>query len=91
MQDLVRTCRQAGVLVAPHDNYIDFYPDAAGFSYHSEIAFDAPGIPVRAWLNEGCGAQSYRGSERSAFLSRRRVKSATNFACHFSTMPGKEY
>jgi hypothetical protein len=48
------------VLFAPHDNYIDFYPDAEGFSYRSEIAFRAPGEPVRAWYNEGRAAQSYR-------------------------------
>jgi hypothetical protein len=56
---LADTCREAGVLFAPHDNYIDLYPDADGFSY-GEIAFHETGTPVRAWLNEGRGAQSYR-------------------------------
>ncbi len=60
LQELARACKQAGVLFAPHDNYIDFYPDAEGFSYDRQIAFHAPGEPVRAWLNEGRGAQSYR-------------------------------
>jgi len=60
MRDLVRTCTRAGALFAPHDNYIDFYPDAAGFSYRNEIAFGARGEPVRAWYNEGRAAQSYR-------------------------------
>jgi len=48
------------VLFALHDNYIDFYPDAEGFSYRERIAFHSNGTPVRAWLNEGRQAQSYR-------------------------------
>ncbi len=51
--------KKNGVLFAPHDNYIDFYPDATGFSY-DQIAFSANGAPVKAWLNKGREAQSYR-------------------------------
>jgi hypothetical protein len=57
---MIQACRQAGVLFALHDNYIDLYPDAAGFSYEQNIAFSASRQPVRAWLNEGRQAQSYR-------------------------------
>lgn len=57
---LARACREQGVLFAAHDNYIDFYPDAEGFSYVEQIAFHADGRPVKAWLNEGRGAQSFR-------------------------------
>ena len=60
LREMIRACRQAGVLFALHDNYIDFYPDAEGFSYEKQIAFQRDGMPVRAWLNEGRGAQSYR-------------------------------
>ena len=60
MQGLVNACKQAGVLFAPHDNYIDYYPDAEGFSYESKIAFHPSGRPCLAWLNEGRGARSYR-------------------------------
>ena len=60
MQQLIAACRRAGVLFAPHDNYIDFYPDAEGFSYQKHIAFDRNGQPVKAWLNESRGARSYR-------------------------------
>ncbi|MCU0875434.1 MAG: DUF5696 domain-containing protein, partial [Pirellulaceae bacterium] len=60
LRRMMGTCRDAGVLFALHDNYIDMYPDAEGFSYEKEIAFHADGRPVRAWLNEGRGAQSYR-------------------------------
>jgi len=42
-----------------HDNYIDFYPDAEGYSY-DHICFTADGNPIKAWLNEGREAQSYR-------------------------------
>lgn len=56
---LAAVCRNHGVLFAPHDNYIDFYPDADGYSY-DHIAFTQDGRPVRAWLNEGRRAQSYR-------------------------------
>ena len=57
---LVEVCKRSGVLFAPHDNYIDFYPDADGFSYEKRIAFDAGRRPVKAWLNEHRGARSYR-------------------------------
>ncbi len=60
LKTMIESCRAAGVLFALHDNYIDMYPDAGGFSYEREIAFHADGRPVRAWLNEGRGAQSYR-------------------------------
>lgn len=60
MQSLVNACREAGVIFAPHDNYIDFYPDADGFSYEETIAFNHQGEPVKAWLNEGRDARSYR-------------------------------
>ncbi|MCL2105037.1 MAG: hypothetical protein FWH21_08325, partial [Kiritimatiellaeota bacterium] len=51
--------KAAGMLFCPHDNYIDFYPDAAGFSY-DRTCFDERGAPVRAWYNQGTRAQSYR-------------------------------
>lgn len=56
---LVETCRKAGVLFAPHDNYIDFYPDSDGFSYKN-VAFTAAGVPQKAWFNFGRLAQAYR-------------------------------
>jgi len=48
-QNLVNTCRRNGVLFAPHDNYIDFYPDAEGFTY-DDIAFLPDGRPQKSWL-----------------------------------------
>ena len=58
---LADTCKDAGAIFAPHDNYIDLYPDAEGFSYKN-VLFWPGGEPVRAWLNEGRGAQAYRWS-----------------------------
>jgi hypothetical protein len=58
-KQLVEVCRQNGVLFAPHDNYIDFYPDFDGFTYES-IAYRPNGQPQRAWFNYGREAQSYR-------------------------------
>ena len=52
-------CQENGIIFAPHDNYIDFYPDAEGFSYN-HIIFNADGTPQKAWYNKGREAQSYR-------------------------------
>ena len=51
IKDLIAACKESGVPVALHDNYIDFYPDADGFSYEENIAFGRDGTPVKAWLN----------------------------------------
>jgi hypothetical protein len=58
-RQLVAACRQHGTLFAPHDNYIDFYPDFEGFTYDS-IVFRQNGSPFKAWFNYGREAQSYR-------------------------------
>ncbi len=58
-KQLVDVCRQNGVLFAPHDNYIDFYPDAEGFSYKS-VVFTEDGQPRKAWFHHARMAQSYR-------------------------------
>ena len=59
--EIAKACKQHGILFAPHDNYIDFYPDATGFSYE-HISFTADGNPHKAWLNKGRDALSYRWS-----------------------------
>jgi hypothetical protein len=58
-QQLVELCKQNGVLFAPHDNYIDFYPDAEGFGYKS-VVFTPEGQPQKAWYHHARRAQSYR-------------------------------
>jgi hypothetical protein len=56
---MAEACKRNGILFAPHDNYIDFYPDADGFSYQ-HIVFNADGSPQKAWFNKGREALSYR-------------------------------
>ena len=58
-QRLAALCREHDVIFAPHDNYIDFYPDAEGFSYE-RIGFNNDGHPIWAWFNEGRKAQAFR-------------------------------
>jgi hypothetical protein len=57
-RDLVAACKSNGVLFAPHDNYIDFYPDSDDFTYDN-MAFTADRKPQTAFFNRGAGAQSY--------------------------------
>ncbi len=56
---MVAACKRHGILFCPHDNYIDFYPDADGYSY-DHIIFNPDGTPQKAWFNKGRNAQSYR-------------------------------
>lgn len=58
---MVEACKRHGILFCPHDNYIDFYPDADGYSY-DHILFNADGTPQKAWFNKGRDARSYRWS-----------------------------
>ncbi len=59
LQALSELCRSHNIPWGLHDNYIDFYPDADDYSY-DHIAFTESGQPVKAWINEGRDAQSYR-------------------------------
>ncbi len=72
--DMAATAKRLGMLFVPHDNYIDHYPDAAGFSYDT-IVFDADGTPHKAWLNRRKMAQSYRWAP-TAFLPALRANAA---------------
>jgi hypothetical protein len=59
VQELGRLCGVRGVPWALHDNYIDLYPDATGFTY-DDVTFHADGRPRRAWFNQGRQAQSFQ-------------------------------
>ncbi len=63
-----RAAAAAGIRFAPHDNYIDFYPDAEGFDY-DHIVFTPGGAPLKAWYHKTRRAQSYRWRP-GAFLPR---------------------
>jgi hypothetical protein len=58
-RELAQFCRDRRVLFAPHDNYMDVYPEADGFSY-DRIAFTAAGEPQTSWYNAAMSAQAYR-------------------------------
>ena len=58
-QRMRNVAKQLGILFVPHDNYIDFYPDAEGYTY-DKMLFNEDGTPQRAWYNEGRRALSYR-------------------------------
>ncbi|GAI87198.1 unnamed protein product, partial [marine sediment metagenome] len=59
MQQIAKVCAEHDIPWGLHDNYIDFYPDAADYSY-DHICFTEQGTPIKAWLNKGRDAQSYR-------------------------------
>ncbi|HUS91980.1 MAG TPA: hypothetical protein VM695_09020, partial [Phycisphaerae bacterium] len=59
IRKIADVCKAHDIPWGLHDNYIDFYPDANGYSY-DHICFTPDGSPVRAWLNESRDAQSYR-------------------------------
>ncbi|MBN1818912.1 MAG: hypothetical protein JW828_16230, partial [Sedimentisphaerales bacterium] len=59
MRRLGAICEAADIPWGLHDNYIDFYPDAQDYSYE-HICFTEDGRPIKAWLNAGRDAQSYR-------------------------------
>ncbi len=59
MKQIAAVCAEHAIPWGLHDNYIDFYPDANDYSY-DHICFREGGQPIKAWLNEGRDAQSYR-------------------------------
>jgi hypothetical protein len=59
MQQIAKVCAEHDIPWGLHDNYIDFYPDAADYSY-DHICFTEQGTPIKAWINRGRDAQSYR-------------------------------
>jgi len=59
MRRIGEVCDAQDIPWGLHDNYIDFYPDAEGYTYE-HICFTEDGRPIKAWLNEGRDAQSYR-------------------------------
>ncbi|HEX8984424.1 MAG TPA: DUF5696 domain-containing protein, partial [Bryobacteraceae bacterium] len=97
-QKLVATCKRTGTLFAPHDNYIDFYPDFEGFSYDS-IVFRQNGTPRPAWFNYSREAQSYRARpdrllpyvQRNVGLIRNGIAPTAYFIDVWSSMAPYDY
>ena len=95
---LAEACRRSGILFAPHDNYIDFYPDAEGYSY-DHIVFNPDGTPQKAWFNHGRDALSYRWLpnaffpflERNLKLVKKNLQPTSYFVDVFSAMAPMDY
>ena len=58
MAEWTRTSTDLGELIALHENYVDFYPNAPSWN-ENDVARDSAGKRVPAWFNEGTGIQSY--------------------------------
>ncbi|MCF0234357.1 MAG: hypothetical protein HUK22_05185, partial [Thermoguttaceae bacterium] len=59
-------CDSYGIPFGLHDNYIDFYPDADGFTY-DDVIINPDGQPQKAWYNPGPDVQSYRFNPTKIF------------------------
>jgi len=59
LREVGQICRKQDIPWGLHDNYIDFYPDAANYSYE-DIYFNRAGAPTPAWYNRGREAYSYK-------------------------------
>lgn len=57
--EMVKAAKDAGYLFGIHDNYVDYYPDADGFSYRL-FCYNPDGTPRDAWYNPGPRSLSYR-------------------------------
>ncbi len=66
LKETQRFCDQHDIPFGLHDNYIDFYPDADGFTY-DEIIINPDGQPQKAWYNPGPDVQSYRFNPTAIF------------------------
>lgn len=62
--EMVRAAKESGYLFGIHDNYVDYYPDAEGFSYKL-FCYNEDGTPLEAWYNPGPRSLSYRWLPRA--------------------------
>ena len=93
LQETQTFCDKHGIPFGLHDNYIDFYPDAAGFTY-DDIIMNPDGQPQKAWHNPGPDVQSYRFNptkifpyaERNLALIKPELKQTAYFTDVFSSI-----
>ncbi|MFZ5832740.1 MAG: DUF5696 domain-containing protein, partial [Planctomycetota bacterium] len=98
MQTLSRVCAEAGVRFGLHDNYIDFYPDATGYSYR-HITFQPDASPRKAWINDSRDAQSYQFRpdsvmpflKRNLELMKAGIRPTASFVDVFTSAPPFDY
>jgi hypothetical protein len=58
LKALVQTSQRDGIKMALHENYVDYYPNFAGFT-DTDIAHASDGSRVPAWYNPGTKIQSF--------------------------------
>lgn len=58
MAALVQEGKKDDVLMALHENYVDYYPNWEGFT-DADIALDSGGKRINAWYNPGTKIQSF--------------------------------
>jgi hypothetical protein len=58
MLEWTRTAEGLGEMIALHENYVDFYPNAPSWN-QADVACDGNGQREKAWFNEGTGIQSF--------------------------------
>lgn len=93
LQETQAFCDKHGIPFGLHDNYIDFYPDADGFTY-DDIIINPDGQPQKAWYNPGPDVQSYRFNptkifpyaERNFALIKPELKQTAYFTDVFSSI-----
>jgi hypothetical protein len=98
MLKIAEACAEHDIPWGLHDNYIDFYPDAADYSY-DHICFTENGEPVKAWINRGRNAQSYRWRpdhimpfvKRNMKLIKPNLKPTHYFIDVFTSLPCFDY
>jgi hypothetical protein len=98
MRKIAEVCAEHDIPWGLHDNYIDFYPDAEDYSY-DRICFTERGEPIKAWINEYRGAQSYRWRpdsimpfvQRNLRLIKPNLKPTHYFIDVFTSIPCFDY
>ena len=98
MRQIAEVCAEHDIPWGLHDNYIDFYPDAKDYSY-DHICFTEQGEPVKAWINRGRQAQSYRWRpdhimpfvKRNLKLIKPNLKPTHYFIDVFTSLPCFDY
>lgn len=98
MRKIAEICARHNIPWGLHDNYIDFYPDAEDYSY-DRVCFTDRGEPIKAWINEGRDAQSYRWRpdcimpfvQRNMRLIKPNLKPTHYFIDVFTSIPCFDY
>jgi len=95
MSHLIATGARLGIRCAPHENYVDYYPNYDSFNTN-DIALDSAGKLQKAWYNPGTRIQSFAvkpnailrlATEQSPEIHRRYATQADYLDVHSSVPP----